>query len=136
MKTFRLIDLKIELDPKQDKMSSIPLRDGLIINKEDGENHWMIEALIPKKHRQVFEVLFQQHTEVKILVTITKENNRPVHLLVQVKNIVALEENISVLLDGKMITNRYRTETEEVLKDLVKEGLSGEKLLDAFKQNT
>ncbi|OUZ10164.1 YwpF-like family protein, partial [Bacillus pumilus] len=84
----------------------------------------------------VFEVLFQQHTEVKILVTITKENNRPVHLSVQVKNIVALEENISVLLDGKMITNRYRTETEEVLKDLVKEGLSGEKLLDAFKQNT
>ncbi|MEK4184929.1 YwpF-like family protein [Bacillus sp. FSL K6-1145] len=136
MKTFRLIDLKIELDPKQDKMSSIPLRDGLIINKEDGENHWMIEALIPKKNRQVFEVLFQQHTEVKILVTITKENNRPVHLSVQVKNIVALEENISVLLDGKMITNRYRTETEEVLKDLVKEGLSGEKLLDAFKQNT
>ncbi|MBC3646930.1 YwpF-like family protein [Bacillus pumilus] len=136
MKTFRLIDLKIELDPKQDKMSSIPLRDGLIINKEDGENHWMIEALIPKKLRQVFEVLFQQHTEVKILVTITKENNRPVHLSVQVKNIVALEENISVLLDGKMITNRYRTETEEVLKDLVKEGLSGEKLLDAFKQNT
>lgn len=136
MKTFRLIDLKIELDPKQDKMSSIPLRDGLIINKEDGENHWMIEALIPKKYRQVFEVLFQQHTEVKILVTITKENNRPVHLSVQVKNIVALEENISVLLDGKMITNRYRTETEEVLKDLVKEGLSGEKLLDAFKQNT
>lgn len=60
MKTFRLIDLKIELDPQQDKMSSIPLRDGLIINKEDGENHWMIEALIPKKHRQVFEVLFQQ----------------------------------------------------------------------------
>lgn len=136
MKTFRLIDLKIELDPQQDKMSSIPLRDGLIINKEDGENHWMIEALIPKKHRQVFEVLFQRHTEVKILVTITKENNRPVHLSVQVKNIVALEENISVLLDGKMITNRYRTETEEVLKDLVKEGLSGEKLLDAFKQNT
>lgn len=136
MKTFRLIDLKIELDPKQDKMSSIPLRDGLIINKEDGENHWMIEALIPNKHRQVFEALFQQHTEVNILVTITKENNRPVHLSVQVKNIVALEESISVLLDGKMITNRYRTETEEVLKDLIKHGLSGEKLLDAFKQNT
>ncbi|MGA3882144.1 YwpF family protein, partial [Bacillus pumilus] len=79
---------------------------------------------------------FQQHTAVQILVTITKADNRPVHLSVHVKNIVALEENISVLLDGKMITNRDRTETEEGLKDLVKEGRYGEKLMDACKQNT
>ncbi|BBP92800.1 hypothetical protein BsIDN1_64180 [Bacillus safensis] len=74
---------------------------------------------------------------MKILVTITKKKQPPCSSICpSQKHRCLRRKNISVLLDGKMITNRYRTETEEVLKDLVKEGLSGEKLLDAFKQNT
>lgn len=51
MKTFKLVDLNVERVDKEEKsIEQFPLIDGLIINKEDGENHWLIEALVPKEH--------------------------------------------------------------------------------------
>jgi hypothetical protein len=35
------------LDKDDQPIEQFPLLDGLIINKEDGENHWLIEALVP-----------------------------------------------------------------------------------------
>lgn len=51
MKTFKLVDLNVERVDKEEKsIEQFPLIDGLIINKEDGENHWLIEALVAKEH--------------------------------------------------------------------------------------
>ncbi len=51
MKTFKLVDLNVErLDKDDQPIEQFPLLDGLIINKEDGENHWLIEALVPAEH--------------------------------------------------------------------------------------
>lgn len=41
MKTFKLFSLHIV---KEDKLVDIPLEDGLIINKEDEHNTWLIEV--------------------------------------------------------------------------------------------
>lgn len=50
-----------------------------------------------------------------------------------VKNIVKLEESIQVLLYGQMVTRKQQG-TETILESLVKEGYTGTKLIEAFKQ--
>ncbi|UQZ47625.1 YwpF-like family protein [Bacillus sp. PK3-037] len=134
MKTFKLVDLNVERVDKEEKsIEQFPLIDGLIINKEDGENHWLIEALVPKEHLSFFDQLQKKQTEVKVFVTITKKSNRPAQLTAAVKNIAELEESISVLIYGQMVTRKQQG-TETILESLVKEGYTGAKLIEAFKQ--
>lgn len=134
MKTFKLVDLNVERVDKEEKsIEQFPLIDGLIINKEDGENHWLIEALVAKEHLSFFEQLQNSQTEAKVFVTITKKSNRPAQLTAAVKNIVKLEESIQVLIYGQMVTRKQQG-TETILESLVKEGYTGTKLIEAFKQ--
>ncbi|MEC0250097.1 YwpF-like family protein [Bacillus halotolerans] len=134
MKTFKLVDLNVErVDKEKKSIEQFPLIDGLIINKEDGENHWLIEALVPKEHLSFFDQLQKKQAEVKVFVTITKKSNRPAQLTAAVKNIAELEESISVLIYGQMVTRKQQG-TETILESLVKEGYTGAKLIEAFKQ--
>ncbi|BDG81858.1 MULTISPECIES: YwpF-like family protein [Bacillus] len=134
MKTFKLVDLNVERVDKEEKsIEQFPLIDGLIINKEDGENHWLIEALVPKEHLSFFDQLQKKQAEVKVFVTITKKSNRPAQLTAAVKNIAELEESISVLIYGQMVTRKQQG-TETILESLVKEGYTGARLIEAFKQ--
>ncbi len=134
MKTFKLVDLNVERVDKEEKsIEQFPLIDGLIINKEDGENHWLIEALVAKEHLSFFEQLQNSQTEATVFVTITKQSNRPAQLTAAVKNIVKLEESIQVLIYGQMVTRKQHG-TETLLESLVKEGYTGNKLIEAFKQ--
>lgn len=129
-----LVDLNVERVDKEEKsIEQFPLIDGLIINKEDGENHWLIEALVPKEHLSFFDQLQKKQAEVKVFVTITKKSNRPAQLTAAVKNIAELEESISVLIYGQMVTRKQQG-TETILESLVKEGYTGAKLIEAFKQ--
>lgn len=134
MKTFKLVDLNVERVDKEEKtIEQFPLIDGLIINKEDGENHWLIEALVAKEHLSFFEQLQNSQSEAKVFVTITKKSNRPAQLTAAVKHIVRLEESIQVLIYGQMVTRKQQG-TETILESLVKEGYTGTKLIEAFKQ--
>lgn len=136
MKTFRLIDLKIvRQDDSAKRLEEFPLIDGLIINKEDGENHWMVEGLVSKEYRYFFEYLLQEGKEVKAFVTITKKSNRPAQLLAKVKNITVLGEHVSVLMNCKMVSSKLRKDSDKILEGLIKEGYTGDQLLEAFKQN-
>lgn len=136
VKTFRLIDLKIvRQDDSAKRLEEFPLIDGLIINKEDGENHWMVEGLVSKEYRYFFEYLLQEGKEVKAFVTITKKSNRPAQLLAKVKNITVLGEHVSVLMNGKMVSSKLRKDSDKILEGLIKEGYTGDQLLAAFKQN-
>lgn len=75
----------------------------------------------------------KKQAEVKVFVTITKKSNRPAQLTAAVKNIAELEESISVLIYGQMVTRKQQG-TETILESLVKEGYTGAKLIEAFKQ--
>ncbi|MBT2572966.1 YwpF-like family protein [Bacillus sp. ISL-51] len=134
MKTFKLVDLNVErLDKEGQPLEQFPLIDGLIINKEDGENHWLIEALVPAEHLSFFQQLMQSKKEAKVFVTITKKSNRPAQLTGSIKNIVELERSISVLIYGQMVS-RNHPGSESILESLVKEGYTGSRLIEAFKQ--
>lgn len=103
MKTFKLVGLQIE-DTAVTENSVIPLKDGLVINKEDGENSWLIEALISKEWLPLFNAHMEQpDTQLKVLVTISKTTNTPAQISASVKNITELDESISVLLDGRLL---------------------------------
>lgn len=57
MKTFKLVSFQLVDD--QEKRQSVSLTNGLIINKEDGENNWILEAVIDKKWYDEFHVLLK-----------------------------------------------------------------------------
>jgi len=102
MKTFKLVGLQIE-DTVAIESSIIPLKDGLVINKEDGENSWLIEALISKEWLPFFNEHVEPDTQLKVLVTISKPTNTPAQISASVKNVTELDESISVLLDGRLL---------------------------------
>ena len=128
MKTFKLVNLmmgqegvsKDEVSPKE-----IPLEDGLVLNREDGENSWLIEALVPKKFDSYFQKLLEAETKEKVYVTISKKTNTPAQILARVKTIVPLDDHISVLLDGRLLTSKPIHDPEELLQSLMDQGLTG-----------
>lgn len=127
MKTFKLVGLKID--------EAIPLKDGLVINREDGENSWLIEALISKDWQPFFEKHEKEATCLRVFVTISKITNTPAQISAKVKNITVLDESISILLDGRLLSSRPVHEPEELLQSLMEQGLTGESLIAAFKEN-
>jgi hypothetical protein len=135
LKTFKLVGLKIERKDREGRIEELPLADGLIINKEDGENSWLIEAFLSKRYRYYFEHVLQNKAELRLFVTITKKNNTPAQIIAKVRSIMTLEEHISVLLEGRMFTLRSaKVDAEKILHDLVAKGLTGKELLDSFKK--
>jgi hypothetical protein len=133
MKTFKLVGLKIEQQGKQEKeIKEIPLKDGLVLNREDGENSWLIEALISKDLQPFFEELFEAQTKIRALVTISKKSNAPAQIIAKVKTLTPLDQHLSILLDGRLLTSRPIHDPEELLRSLMEQGLSGDKLIQTF----
>ena len=132
MKTFKLVSLAIVHDQQTSKVrEEITLLDGLIINKEDGENRWLMEVYIDKKYLELFDSIHKKNEEIHLHATISKKSNDPASLFAKVKSINIMEEHISILLDGT-IANKIDL-AEIVLNDLVVQGLQGEQLLKQFK---
>lgn len=136
VKTFKLVGLKIEQEFEQEKtIKEIPLKDGLIVNREDGENSWLIEALVPKDLQPLFEKLSKAATKMKVFVTISKKGNAPAQIVAKVKTLTPLENSVSILLDGRLLTSKLIHDPEELLRSLMGQGLSGDDLLQAFREN-
>jgi hypothetical protein len=136
MKTFKLVGLKIEQADEQEKtIKEIPLEDGLVINKEDGENSWLIEALIPKDLQSYFEELSKAATKMRFFVTISKKSNAPAQIIAKVKTLTPLENHFSILLDGRLLTSKPIHDPEVLLRSLMGQGLSGDSLIQAFTEN-
>ncbi|WP_164462052.1 YwpF family protein [Bacillus sp. FJAT-42376] len=134
MKTFKLVSMKIARNDEYGRhYDEIPLKDGLVINKKDGENDWLLESLISREHLGRFQKLMTDNQEQTLVVTISKKTNTPAKLKAAVSKVVELEnELISVLFSGKMAANRPFGNAEKILTELLDEGLDGEDLLQAF----
>ncbi|THE09784.1 hypothetical protein E1I69_21030 [Bacillus timonensis] len=133
MKTFRLVSLMVlHQDEQPSRIEEIPLMDGLIINQEDGENSWIVEAFIEKSYKPIFEKAKQANTKLNLQVTISKKSNDPASLLGEVKIIKEMDNSVSVLLEGNLVPSRLNM-AEIVLTDLIQQGLQGEGLLAEFK---
>lgn len=129
MKTFKLVLFQVVTE---NELIDIPLDDGLIINKEDENNTWLIEGYTNKSFYNIFYEAIDQEKELLIQVVITKKDNDPVAFKVKPKSLQAFDNHMSVLLEGtlKKTKNDY---AELLLNDLIQQGLAGEELLSEFK---
>ncbi|AYE48629.1 YwpF-like family protein [Priestia megaterium] len=131
MKTFKLVSFQLVDD--QEKRQSVSLTNGLIINKEDGENNWILEAVIDKKWYDEFHVLLKDKQKITVEAKITKETNDPATFIATVASITSIGENrISLLMKGVLKERRLHY-AEMLLEDLINQGLSGHDLLQQFK---
>ncbi|CUA80789.1 YwpF-like family protein [Anoxybacillus suryakundensis] len=128
MKTFKLVALTLLHGQKQD----ISLIDGLMINKEDENKRWLIEAYVEQTYRELFTSLKESEAPFDALVTISRKTNDPAHVRATVRSVTMMGERMSVLMDAVIIQRSNLAEV--VLEDLVQRGLHGETLLQQFKQ--
>lgn len=130
LKTFKIVALQIYADKKA---INIPLNDGLIINKENEDGVWIIEAFIEKQYMEQFQKRYENQEAFEIRVVITHAANDPAPFTVKVHTIQVLGDYISVLFEGRL--SKRRNEYPEILlDDLIKEGFSGEQLLEEFRK--
>ncbi|WP_243354373.1 YwpF-like family protein [Bacillus litorisediminis] len=131
MKTFKLISFQII---EGETLQDIPLKDGLIINREDIEKRWLIETFIKEEYVGVFEEAFKNGKELLIQVVITRPENDPAPFRATVVKLKKINESYSVLLEGYI--NKTRNDYAELLLTyLLDKGISGDQLLEAFKSN-
>ena len=132
MKTFKLCSLVVLLDndiePKE-----IPLVDGLIINKEEVQKNWLIEAVVTPKLEEYFIKLNETQEKFMVEATITKKSNAPATFVCTVKSINHIQNHISVLFDGLLVVKEDDF-SDMILRTVLEEGFEGEEILKEFKR--
>ncbi|WP_096270063.1 YwpF family protein [Paucisalibacillus globulus] len=134
MKTFLLKALQIvESQNEEIVKTDIDLLDGLIINREDDNNTWLIEALLDKKYIEFFKEMKEKQEQVMIEVKISKLTNAPATFITSIDSINKIGKHINVMFMGKIIDKR-NSKIEEMLSELIEKGYEGEELLNRFKK--
>ncbi|MCT2534345.1 YwpF-like family protein [Aquibacillus koreensis] len=134
MKTFKLIALEVFEESGENKLSHpIPLLDGLIIDREDEINQWVIEALLKRSQLDFFNQL-QKNKPFMVQVKITKDSNRPATFVVTILTINEIDDHISILLLGTL-ADQKKGVFEKRLATLIDKGYEGSELLDKFKDS-
>jgi len=130
LKTFKIVALQVLED--EGHAENIPLTDGLIINKENSEASWIIEAYVSNAFKPYFESIKEKNEPFEVRVIITHAANDPAPFTVKIHTIKPVKDYISVLFTGRL-SKRRNEYLELLLDDLIKEGLTGEELLNEFK---
>lgn len=136
MKTFELKALEVfeNTDGESEiEQHTIPLLGGLIINREDEADRWVIEAYLEKRYHDFFKELEKTRNDVMIQVKITKESNQPAIFMTNIIGINEIGDNMNVLFMGTIVDKRKEI-IEDMLKQLIDEGYHGKALLDKFKE--
>jgi YwpF-like protein len=129
VKTFKLIALEIIED---EKTTEIPLESGLIINKEDEQSNWLIEAYTDLSFYEYFKEYEDSAQECIVQVVITHRQNDPAYFQARVCTLKKFENHISVLLEGRLRRTKVGY-AEMLLGQLLDQGLEGNGLLSEFK---
>src|SRR5699024_10837564 len=134
MKTFKLKGLKI-MKKEEDtiEQKTIPLIDGLVINRED-KTGWLIEAYMNNEFHPYFKKI-EDIEEIMIQVKITREENDPAFFITKIVGINEInDEKINVLFQGNVV-DHSKNRIEEMLRMIMEEGYQGESLLKKFKES-
>lgn len=135
MKTFKLKSLQVVESKHKDYFyRTIPLIDGLIIDREDDENRWLIEAYTTNDYLDYFNTLKDQ-AELLVQVKISKETNNPAIFITSVINVTEIGQKLSVLFMGTIV-DRQQNNIDTILKRFMEEGYEGKDLLEKLKQIT
>jgi hypothetical protein len=127
MKTFRVAEIFLK---NEENLHKIPLKDGLIINREDEKRTWLIELFLDESE-EISIHRFKNVSDLTALIAITHRGNDPATFSVSMRNIHKLDHGISVLFDAQLrqMRNEY---AKQVLDSLLQQGLEGEELLQTF----
>ncbi|RFU67097.1 hypothetical protein D0469_15865 [Peribacillus saganii] len=131
MKTFKLVSLQLFND-KQEAVD-VELTDGLIINKEDDDNTWLVEALLQEKDYKILENAISDKQDVELRVVITKKENDPAAFQTALHSVKNVEDLYSVLFEGHLKRTK-QDYAELLLQDLIHKGKSGSDLVTEFKE--
>jgi len=138
MKTFKLCSLTILFDEKLEndeeiKRQQIPLVEGLIINKEEADKSWLLEAVLDSEWKEFFQKYIDEDQSFMVEVTITKRTNDPATLVCRVKSVNELVEHIGIHLEGLIVVKKDDL-SDILLKNLIDEGFSGDDLYDEYRR--
>ncbi|WP_152657372.1 YwpF family protein [Oceanobacillus sp. CFH 90083] len=131
MKTFKLRKLVILDYDKGLEGTEVRLIDGLIINREDDYDTWLIEGFIDRSYWSYFED--KRKEELMVQATITKDTNEPASFITKMTGMHEIGEQMNVMLMGKII-DKQKKDVEELLTTLVQKGYEGEILIQKFKE--
>lgn len=138
MKTFKLCSLAVLFDDTKNyddemKGKTIPLVDGLIINKEEARKNWLLDAVVEEKWAKFFQPFLESGRKFMSEVTITRKTNDPATLVCKVRSINKLKKHYSVHLDGVLVMKKDDL-SDMLLRKLIDEGYEGEELYAEFKR--
>lgn len=129
MKTFKLVSMEIL---ENDIGINIPLKDGLIINKEDENSTWILEAYTELENFNYLQSLQEKKNDIIVQAVITKKENDPAYFQTRIISLKRFENSTSLLLEGHL--RRARSNYSELLlESLIKRDLAGDALLTEFK---
>ncbi|UUI01695.1 YwpF-like family protein [Oceanobacillus jeddahense] len=131
MKTFKLRKLVILDYDKGLEGTEVHLIDGLIINREDDHDTWLIEGFINRSYWNYFKDKLNE--ELMVQATITKDTNEPASFITKLTEMHEIGEQMNVMLMGKII-DKQKKDVEQLLTRLVEKGYEGENLIQKFKE--
>ena len=131
LKTFKMMSLTVV---QGDETLSIPLVDGIIINQENSHRSWILEMYVEKKHSTFFEKFEGTGELMEVKVVISYPENEPASFEVAVYSVKKIGDYVSVLFKGtlKRVRRKY---AEELLSELISNGLSGDALIARFEED-
>lgn len=132
MKTFKLCSLVVQLNNGTEPIE-IPIIDGLIINKEETQKDWLIEAIVTADLEEYFVNIHKNQQSIMAEVTITKKENGPATFVCTVKSINKLKNKVSVFLDGLLVVKEDDF-SDMILRSIINEGFEGEDIIIEFKK--
>ncbi len=131
LKTFKMISIDIFFD---ERFQNFPLRDGIIINQENSHRMWILEIFIDEKHKSFFEDQMKSDELLEAKVVISYPENEPASFRVNIHAVEQIGDHISVLMKGRL--KRARSQyAEQLLEELIGEGLGGQSLLTRFESD-
>ncbi|WP_050616552.1 YwpF family protein [Bacillus testis] len=130
MKSFKLVSLQIV--NSDESLVDIELSEGLIINKEDEQNRWLIEGFIHRNQYPALVDALKGQDRIHVQVVITKKENNPANFDTEVLTIKQVDDYYSVLFEGCIIHSQIEY-AEVLLEHLMEKGFSGDTLLEMFK---
>ena len=128
MKTFKMLAFDLLL---HDEIKEIPLIDGIIINQENSHQMWILELFTADTYYDFFQHYVQSGEVLDVRAIISLPDNEPAPFTVVVHSITKVGNKISVLIKGRLKAQRKKY-AEQLLAQLLDEGLSKEELLEAF----
>lgn len=126
MKTFKMLSFSLN---EPDRKHKLPIIDGLVINQENSFQTWILELFLSNEYKALFENLLTAGDVFEADVTISFPDNEPAKFTLVVDLIKDINDQISVLMKGKIMNPTRKPKADTLLDELAKLGLSEQEII-------